>query len=300
MAAVQEFQLSAGLRANGICDAPTWAALVESSFHLGDRLICLRSPMMRGNDIAELQLRLGSLGFDAGRVDGIFGPETLAAVGEFQRNAGLVTDEVCGPDTIEALHRLEGRGGHATVTAVRERDRLRRTLRSLPALRVAVGADAPLAPMSVRLAASLQDIGAKVLLLDGDWSDQASRANAFGTDVYLGLALAEGTLVEASYFEVPGFASVGGRRLAELVVRELPATPGWDIGAVTGMRLPILRETRSSAVLVQLGDLARVEAAGDLILASLQRALDIWAADPAPDPGPSPAELRDTPGDVPR
>ncbi len=253
---------------------------MESEFGLGDRLVCLRSPMMRGNDISELQLRLGALGFDAGRVDGIFGPATRAAVGEFQRNAGLVTDEVCGPDTVEALRRLEGRAGRSTVTAVRERDRLRRSLRSLTSLRVAVGADASLQPIVVRLAASLQDAGASVLLLEGDWSSQASAANAFSADVYLGLALATTTSIEASYFEVEGFASIGGRHLAELVVDEMPAAPGWEFGTVVGMRLPILRETRSSAVLVQLGDATLVEESSDLVIASLQRALDLWAGDP--------------------
>lgn len=279
--AVAGFQQQAGLRSDGICDASTWAALVESEFRLGDRLVCLRSPMMRGNDVAELQLRLGALGFDAGRVDGIFGPATRSAVGDFQRNAGLITDEVCGPDTVEALMRLEGRAGRATVTAVRERDRLRRSLRSLQSLRVAVGSDAELRTVVVRLAASLQNGGVTTLLLEGDWSEQAAGANDFDADVYLGLSLATGTAVEASYFEVPGFASLGGRHLAELVVKELPASPGWDIGAVTGMRLPILRETRASAVLVQLGDRAAVHHSLDLVIASLQRSLEAWATDPA-------------------
>ena len=287
--AVEGFQQQSGLRSDGICDSSTWAALVESEFRLGDRLVCLRSPMMRGNDVAELQLRLGALGFDAGRVDGIFGPATRAAVGDFQRNAGLITDEVCGPDTVEALMRLEGRAGRASVTAVRERDRLRRSLRSLKALRVAVGADAALHAIVVRLAASLQDVGVSTVLLEGDWSVQAAGANDFDADVYLGLTLAQGTVVEASYFEVPGFASAGGRHLAELVVKELPATPGWDIGAVTGMRLPILRETRSSAVLVQLGDRAAVHENRDLVIASLQRALEAWATDPAPEAQPADA-----------
>lgn len=243
--------------------------------------------MMRGNDISELQLRLGALGFDAGRVDGIFGQATRRAVGEFQRNAGLVTDEVCGPDTVEALLRLEGRAGRATVTAVRERDRLRRSLGPLRSIHVGVGSDDHLAPVAVRLAAALQGAGVDVVLLEGDWSDQAQRANASGIDVYLGLSLGSGTVVEASYFEVPGFASVGGRHLAESVMKELPAAPGWDIGAVTGMRLPILRETRSTAVLVQLGDLPAVEQNADLVIAALQQALDTWAEDPTADSDPT-------------
>lgn len=238
--------------------------------------------MMRGNDVADLQLRLGAMGFDAGRVDGIFGPETRSAVGEFQRNAGLVTDEVCGPDTVEALHRLEGRAGRSTVTAVRERERLRRSLRSLPSLQVAIGCDAQLHHLAVQLVATLQRAGVATLLVQGEWSSQAAGANDFGADVYLGLSLSDTTSVRASYFEVPGFASFGGRRLAELMIRELPASPGWDVGEVIGMRLPILRETRSSAVLLQLGDSVAVEQSRELVLAALQRALESWAADPAP------------------
>lgn len=263
-----------------MCGPITWTALVESEYRLGDRLLCLRSPMMRGDDVADLQLRLGALGFDAGRVDGIFGPLTRRAVGEFQRNAGLVSDEVCGPDTVDALLRLQGRGGSASVTAVRERERLRRTLGALHQLRVAVGTDADAAPVMAALAASLQQAGVTVVLTDGPWSDQADAANAFGADVYLGLAVTDLAEVEATYFAVPGFESDGGRRLAELVVKELPAAPGWGVGSVRGMRLPILRETKAPAVLVHLGDALRLRANQDLVIASLQRALDLWSTDP--------------------
>lgn len=278
--AVTAFQQAGGLRADGICDATTWAALVESEYRLGDRLLCLRSPMMRGDDVSDLQLRLGALGFDAGRVDGIFGPNTQAAVLDFQRNAGLITDQVCGPDTVEALVRLEGRGGSATVTAVRERERLRRSLRSLPHLRVAVGSADGMHPVTSGLAAALQQAGVAVLLLDGDWSDQAGAANEFDADVYVGLAPVDDSIVEASYFAVPGFESEGGRRLAELIIKELPASPGWGVGMVQGMRLPILRETRASAVLLQLGDTEAVAGHAGLVIASLQRALEAWADDP--------------------
>ena len=32
--------------------------------------------MLRGDDVAELQVRLAQLGFNPGRIDGIFGPAT--------------------------------------------------------------------------------------------------------------------------------------------------------------------------------------------------------------------------------
>jgi N-acetylmuramoyl-L-alanine amidase len=279
-AAVAAFQSAAGLDADGDCDADTWSALVESSFTLGMRLLCLRSPMMRGDDVSELQLRLGALGFDAGRVDGIFGQMTQSAVGDFQRNAGLVSDEVCGPETIACLRRLEGRGGSAPVTGVRERERLRRRVGSPTGLRVAIGSVGTTHPVLSSLAAELQLAGLSTLLLTTGWSEQAGSTNEFEADVYIGLVVADDPVVETSYFSVPGYESSGGRHLAQLILRELPAAPGWAIGVAAGKRLPILRETRPPAVLVKLGDAAMLETNQDLVVASLVRALDSWAAEP--------------------
>lgn len=278
--ALLAYQTARGLIADGRCDADTWTALVESEHHLGDRLLCLRSPMMRGDDVADLQLRLGALGFDAGRVDGIFGPDTQTAVADFQRNAGLVMDSVCGPDTVAALVRLEGRAGTASVTAVRERDRLRRTSRSLAGLRVAVGSAPSGNDVAARLGAALQDAGAAVALVQGEWSTQAQEANDRSADAYIGIELLADAAVEAAYFAVPGFESDGGRRLAELVVSEVPAAPGWGIGSVKGMRLPILRETRCPAVLLRVGQAEDLRTTSALLVPALVRALDGWAAQP--------------------
>ena len=104
--AVRTFQDARGLLVDGICGPETWGALVESSYRLGDRLLYLRRPMLRGDDVAELQRQLNGLGFDAGREDGILGPETEAALRQFQRDAGLVTDATCGPETVATLLRL--------------------------------------------------------------------------------------------------------------------------------------------------------------------------------------------------
>ncbi len=279
-AAVAAFQSAVGLESDGRCDAGTWSALVEAGFTLGTRLLCLRSPMMRGDDVSELQLRLGALGFDAGRVDGIFGPMTQDAVGDFQRNAGLVSDEVCGPETIASLRRLEGRGGDAPVTGVRERERLRRRASSATQLRVAIGSVGTPEPIMTSLAAELQLSGVSTLLLSSDWSDQAIAANDFAADVYIGLSVADDPIVETAFFSAPGYESAGGRHLAQLILRELPAAPGWTIGVAAGKRLPILRETRPPAVLMKLGDAQMLLTNQDLVVASLVRALDTWAADP--------------------
>src|SRR5690606_34344697 len=94
--AVRTFQEQRGLRVDGICGPETWGALIESGFRLGDRLLYLCTPMLRGDDVAELQRRLNALGFDAGREDGILGPDTERAIGAFQRDAGLAIDKVAG------------------------------------------------------------------------------------------------------------------------------------------------------------------------------------------------------------
>ena len=279
--AVREFQKASGLDPDGACDSTTWAALVETAFSIGDRLLCLRSPMMRGDDVSELQLRLGALGFDAGRVDGIFGPHTQQAIADFQRNAGLVSDKVCGPETVDSLVRLEGRGGSATVTGARERDRLRRRLTDLTDLRVGLGSIGQIHPILSGFAAGLQGSGMSTLLLDDqDWSLQAEAVNLFSADLYLGFEVSDDAQADASYFSVPGYESDAGRRFAELIIRELPAAPGWGVGTVQGMRLQILRETRPPAVLLRLGPPAVLEASHALVIAALHRALEAWASDP--------------------
>ena len=83
---VRHFQESRGLRVDDTCGAQTWGAFVEAGYQLGDRLLYERRPMLRGADVADLQTRLGDLGFFADRVDGILGLQTAAAITDFQRN----------------------------------------------------------------------------------------------------------------------------------------------------------------------------------------------------------------------
>ena len=75
-----------------MCGPQTWNALVDAGWQLGDRLLYERSPMLRGDDVADLQVRLGGLGFLDDRVDAILGPRTRRALEDFQRNSGLTVD----------------------------------------------------------------------------------------------------------------------------------------------------------------------------------------------------------------
>src|SRR5689334_3930069 len=123
-AAVRSFQQQRGLVVDGLCGSQTWAALVESGFSLGDRTLYFRQPMLRGDDVTELQRQLNSLGFDAGREDGILGPDTEIALRQFQRNAGTTADGVFGPATLGAMQRVSSLAA-GSVASVREREELR-------------------------------------------------------------------------------------------------------------------------------------------------------------------------------
>lgn len=106
LAAVTTFQAERGLAEDGSVGPETWAALVDATFVLGDRLLYLRLPHLHGADVSTLQGALNALGFAAGRPDGIFGPFAERAVREFQLNAGLPADGIAGPDTVRALDNL--------------------------------------------------------------------------------------------------------------------------------------------------------------------------------------------------
>lgn len=56
-----------------------------------------------GPQVAAVQQLLQAKGFDVGPIDGIFGPQTQAAVMAFQEANGLLVNGVVGPQTLAAL-----------------------------------------------------------------------------------------------------------------------------------------------------------------------------------------------------
>lgn len=281
--AVVAFQRRRGLDSTGIVDGDTWESLAEAAHHFGDRLMCRKTPMMRGDDIAELQLLLGSLGFDAGWIDGIFGPVTEDAVGDFQRNVGLPVDGVADPTTCASLTRLR-LSANATrpVAAVREKEQLRRSPAELVGRRVVVG-DLGMSPtVAGEIGAALRREGARVLLLSHpDGSTHARGANQFDAEVYIGVTVVDADACTGWFYETDSFSSYGGRHLAALGVEALG--PVLDLeGHIEGKRMPALRETRMPAVLFRLGPNDRLLDRAS-VSAAILGAVSAWVVDPDGD-----------------
>lgn len=286
-AAVIAFQQTRGLRVTGLCDRATWTALVEASWRLGDRLLHLSAPNMRGDDVSELQAVLCRLGFDCGRVDGILGPATVRALSDFQRNCGLPVDGVCGPDSVRALELLARQSGSGPgVAALRELENLSSVRRTVPDLRVVIGQFGGLSALARQTSRALRHRGAQVTPTDEpDASVQAAVANRFAATVYLGFEARSDACSSICYYAVPGFESAGGHSLADRLHHHFRAL-GID-STVDGMRLPVLRETRMPAVLCSIGPVRRIVDATPLVVEAVVASLESWAASPL-EPGPTP------------
>lgn len=273
-AAVRKFQQDHGLLVDGLIGPETWESLVSSGFTLGDRLLYLSEPMLRGRDVAELQGRLNSLGFDCGRADGVLGPRTERALKDFQRQAGVVADGVFGPLTHGALETLGSRGRTLSAGPPTESFppisglRGARIYLDTPSgleQRFSPAIDAEIARFCVWVAGAvaqrLSDHGATGLQSrrPGEFltaEERAALANSTNPHAVISLALnwsedsdAGGTATY--YFAGPSGLSKGGRRLAALCQDSLVETLGLPDCRIHGRSWTILRRTQAPAVVVE-------------------------------------------------
>jgi N-acetylmuramoyl-L-alanine amidase len=239
---------------------------------------------LRGDDVGALQASLGRLGFDCGRIDGIFGPATARALEDFQRNCGLEVDGIFGPATARALEINGARTGSGPgVATLRELEQLE-SVASLHELRVVVGQFGGLGALTRQVAQNLRQRGARVISVDElDPSIQAAAANRSGATAYVGFEARPDDLCTVAYYATAGFESAGGQALASRLVEHFGGITGLPPIRVAGMRLAVLRETRMTAVVCSIGPVPRlVDATPDLSDAVVE-ALEAWVESPVLD-----------------
>ena len=203
--------------------------------------------------MADLQRLLTSLGFPMSQIDGIHGQQTADALVDFQLNAGLVPDGVCGPITVDFLHRVGQRFGEAAdITRLQEKQRFLKAGSELHGYKIVLAESGGLDAVVASLRRSLSASGAEVLTTHHpDWSSHALQANMFDRHACIGIEIRdEGSAV--CHFLGDHFESPTGKQLGSAVAENLQAiVPGISS---QGMRLPLLRETRMPALLLRIDD----------------------------------------------
>ena len=277
-ASLKEFQTRRSIDVDGICGPQTWSQLVEAGHRLGSRLLYLQARPLRGEAVADLQRVLTSLGFPMGQIDGIHGQQTADSLVDFQLNAGLVPDGVCGPVTIQLLNRVGTRFGEATdLSRLQEEQRFSHPSTELNGYKILLAESGGLDAVVASLRRTLVEAGAKVLTSHHpDWSNHAEQANMFNADFCIGVEVREeGSSV--CHFSGDHFESPTGKQLGEMISSELSHL--FDDIPSLGMRLPLLRETRMPALLLRIDDIAALvrghQAMAKVVTAALRRFVEV-------------------------
>ena len=283
--AVRAFQQHRGLLVDGVVGEATYRALKEASYRLGARTLHHQfGAPMYGDDVASLQSRLQDLGFYTGLVDGHFGLHTHNALMSYQREYGLTSDGICGPETLRSLYFLSARVSGGSPHAIREEETVRRSGPRLSGKRVIIdpgrgGTDhgllmqGPVGPISEadilwdlasRLEGRMTAIGMETFLsrpanVSPSDVERAATANTVGADLMISLRCATHTTPAANgvasfhFGNSHGSVSTIGRNLSDFVQREVVSRTGLQDSRTHGRTWDLLRLTRMPTVQVDVG-----------------------------------------------
>ena len=299
---VKAFQQDRGLTVNGLVNEITARSLEEARFRLGDRVLVFNTTaLMRGDDVANLQDRLIQMGFNCGKVDGVYEITTENAVKEFQKSVGILSDGRCGPATLISLMRLAKTVSGGAPSALRES--INHSVRS-PALANKVIVIDPswggeftgesangvneseiVFDLAQRLEGRLIALGVNVILTRSANNsplekDRIKVANSVNADLVIALKVDsyknEKPNGVATYFygrEDKGVRSVVGERFANLIQREICARTDLLNCHTHGKSWDLLRLTVAPTVRIDLGYLSNPQDARRLSIAAFRNQL---------------------------
>ena len=272
---IRSFQQERGLHVTGELNDATARAIEEARWKLGDRSLYLQqAPLMRGDDVATLQSRLTEMGFNCGRVDGIFGPLTESAVKEFQQSVGAKVDGRCGPATIIALLRLTKTISGGAPTALRESARQKNRGPALANKVIVLDPGSREDEVEIvydiagRIEGRLLALGATVFLARGAANNPSEEeriafTNPNNADLLISLhtdthsnPAAHGVATFFYGSEAHGIHSVVGERFASLVQREICARTDLLNCRTHAKTWDLLRLTQCPAIRIDLGYLS--------------------------------------------
>jgi N-acetylmuramoyl-L-alanine amidase len=279
---VRAFQQHRGLMIDGLVGPQTSRTLEAARWQLGDRIL-LHTPghLMHGDDVAALQERLVTLGLLSDRVDSFFGPRTEAALRDLQRSLGLQQDGLCGPATLRGIAAVRRAVGGGDPWALRQQVALAHAGPSLMGKIVVLdpaggGSEPGLSSGGLREADVAYDVarrvegrlaamGAVPVLSRGaancpDLEARVALTDDVAADLVIGLHCDAHDSVHAGgsstfYWgdQRIGARSTIGKRLAQLILRELVRRNGSVDLQAHARSYDMLRRTRMPAVRVELG-----------------------------------------------
>ncbi len=191
-------------------------------------------------------MRLAQLGFNPGRIDGIFGRLLEDALVDFQRNCAI---DPSGTLTREALVELLRVTSHGASRSLVTEARDVAGFDDEPTGPVVVCGESPLAALLARDALDTM----RVTLLSNSSADEvAAFANANGAAAVISVqTLKQVDGVHLHYWASYRSHSRRGEQLASAIAAALSQSQQLPRVEVTGMALPILRETKMTTLHIE-------------------------------------------------